>query len=118
MCRKPVRIGSLTNEAVEKEGRSPFFTRARSPRSIPGPSRSNSSLGPGGIVKPLYRPDPGSPLSSASMAETDNLPAWTGKPGRYEVWFLTMSDGTTGYWIRYTLLTTERGSGEARLWFA
>jgi hypothetical protein len=60
------------------------------------------------------------------MSEQDNLPRWTGKPGRYEVWFLTMSDGSAGYWIRYTLLAPTRASGtspgatsgEARLWFA
>ena len=50
--------------------------------------------------------------------EQDNLPAWTGKPGRYEVWFLTMSDGREGYWIRATLLAPSQGPGEARLWFA
>jgi hypothetical protein len=52
------------------------------------------------------------------MAEADNLPAWNGKPGRYEVWFLTMSDGTAGYWIRYTLLAPDHGPAEGRLWFA
>ena len=52
------------------------------------------------------------------MAEQDNVPTWTGKPGRYEVWFLTMSDGVRAYWIRYTLLAPDRGPGEARLWFA
>ena len=59
-----------------------------------------------------------SPLSFAFMTEEDNLPAWTGKPGRYEVWFLTASDGEQGYWIRYSLLAPDRGPGEARLWFA
>ena len=52
------------------------------------------------------------------MSEEDNLPAWTGKPGRYEVWFLTMSDGARAYWIRYTLLAPDHGPDEARLWFA
>jgi hypothetical protein len=50
--------------------------------------------------------------------EEDNRPAWTGKPGRYEVWFLTMSDGSSGYWIRYTLLAPQAGPAEGRLWFA
>jgi len=50
--------------------------------------------------------------------EQDNLPAWNGKTGRYEVWFLTMSDGHSGYWIRSTLLAPDIGPGEARLWFA
>jgi hypothetical protein len=52
------------------------------------------------------------------MSEDDNLPAWNGKPGRYEVWFLTASDGTVGYWIRYTLLAPRGAAPEARLWFA
>jgi len=52
------------------------------------------------------------------MSETDNLPAWNGKPGRYEVWFLTASDGQAGYWIRYTLLAPTGAAPEARLWFA
>ena len=55
---------------------------------------------------------------SRDPMEQDNLPAWTGKPGRYEVWFLTMSDGRQGYWIRATLLAPSQGPGEARLWFA
>jgi len=52
------------------------------------------------------------------VSEDDNLPAWTGKPGRYEVWFLTTSDGRVGYWIRYTLLAPAGAPPEARLWFA
>jgi hypothetical protein len=52
------------------------------------------------------------------MSEADNLPAWSGKPGRYEVWFLTASDGQVGYWIRYTLLAPTGAAPEARLWFA
>ncbi|MDP9343115.1 MAG: hypothetical protein M3Q23_13710 [Actinomycetota bacterium] len=52
------------------------------------------------------------------MSEDDNLPAWNGKAGRYEVWFLTASDGQIGYWIRYTLLAPTGAAPEARLWFA
>jgi hypothetical protein len=52
------------------------------------------------------------------MSETDNLPAYNGKPGRYEVWFLTASDGQVGYWIRYTLLAPTGAAPEARVWFA
>jgi hypothetical protein len=52
------------------------------------------------------------------MAERDNAPNWTGKPGHYEVWFLTMSDGVSGYWLRWTLLAPDRGPAEARVWFA
>ncbi|MFN2545113.1 MAG: hypothetical protein ABR600_11180 [Actinomycetota bacterium] len=50
--------------------------------------------------------------------EQDNVPVWNGKPGRYEVWFLTISDGERAYWIRSTLLAPEHGAPEARLWFA
>jgi hypothetical protein len=52
------------------------------------------------------------------MAEADNLPAWTGRRGHYEVWFLTLSDGAVGYWIRSTLLAQDEGPAECRLWFA
>jgi hypothetical protein len=58
------------------------------------------------------------PLSLPAMAESDNRPFWNGKPGRYEPWFLTMGDGRTGYWIRYTLHAPTGAPPEARLWFA
>src|SRR4029450_12958127 len=41
--------------------------------------------------------------------ESDNLPAWSGRRGHYEVWFLTMSDGAAGYWIRSTTLAPDAG---------
>lgn len=54
------------------------------------------------------------------MTERDNRPRWDGKRGRYEVWHLTMShpEGTTGYWIRYTLRSPVAGPPERKLWFA
>jgi hypothetical protein len=54
------------------------------------------------------------------MSERDNAPRWSGSPGRYEVWFLTMSrpDGAVGYWIRYTLRAPPAGPVEPQLWFA
>ena len=52
------------------------------------------------------------------MAERDNRPFWTGRPGQYEPWFLTVSDGRIGYWIRYTLHAPTGAPSEARLWFA
>jgi hypothetical protein len=54
------------------------------------------------------------------MSEIDNRPRWNDRPGRYEVWFLTMShpEGRNGYWIRYTLRVPPDGPGEPRLWFA
>jgi hypothetical protein len=54
------------------------------------------------------------------VSETDNMPAWSGKRGAYEVWFLTCSDGTTGtgYWIRSTLTAPTEGPPFGALWFA
>lgn len=56
----------------------------------------------------------------AGLAERDNHPRWDGRRGRYEVWFLTLSDpgGDTGYWIRYTIRAPVAGPAEPRLWFA
>lgn len=50
------------------------------------------------------------------MGEEHNLPAWRGGRPHYEVWYVTMSDGRTGHWIRYTLSAGRPPS--ARLWFA
>ena len=55
------------------------------------------------------------------MSESDNLPAWTGRPGAHEVWFLTFTDvhTGTGYWIRSTLSAPADGSEQtAGAWFA
>ena len=54
------------------------------------------------------------------MAERDNRQIWDGKRGRYEVWYLTMSnpDGRSGYWIRYSLRAPTAGPPERKIWFA
>jgi hypothetical protein len=54
------------------------------------------------------------------VSEGDNRPRWEGRKGRYEVWFLTMSEpqGAAGYWIRYTVRAPITGPPERRLWFA
>jgi hypothetical protein len=54
------------------------------------------------------------------VAEGDNLPAWDGRRGRYEVWFATLSDPSTrtGYWIRHTVRSPVSGPPEPRVWFA
>lgn len=54
------------------------------------------------------------------MAEQDNLPASGGRRGRYEVWFLTISDPgrRAGYWIRHTIRAPVSGPPEPRVWFA
>jgi hypothetical protein len=54
------------------------------------------------------------------LTERDNVSRWDGRRGRYEVWFLTMSDpnGRMGYWIRYAVRAPIAGPPEPRLWFA
>lgn len=54
------------------------------------------------------------------MSEIDNLPAWTGKPGAYEVWFLTSTDPASGqgFWLRSTLTAPTDGEPYAEVWFA
>jgi hypothetical protein len=53
----------------------------------------------------------------------DNRMRWSREPGRYEVWFLTVSHraSRSGFWIRHTLSapTAERGLPPyCQLWFA
>jgi hypothetical protein len=54
------------------------------------------------------------------VSEQDNLPGWRGRRGRYEVWFLTMSDPErrAGYWIRHSIRAPISGPPEPRVWFA
>jgi len=52
------------------------------------------------------------------VTERDNLPRWDGRRGRYEAWFLTVSRGREGYWIRATVRAPVAGPPEPRLWFA
>lgn len=52
------------------------------------------------------------------MSERDNRAQWGGARGRHEAWFLTMSRGSDGYWIRYTLRAPVAGPPERRVWFA
>src|SRR5437660_12244303 len=51
-----------------------------------------------------------------------NALRWDGKPGHYEVYYLTLTDSRSGVgvWIRYTLLAPLPGAGaapSASLWF-
>ncbi len=45
---------------------------------------------------------------------------WDGRPGHYEVWYLTLNDRATrtGFWIRYTMEAPAAGEAHAELWFA
>jgi hypothetical protein len=56
------------------------------------------------------------------VSESDNLPITDGRPGTYEVWFLTFTDAASGraFWVRSTLLNPVKGRGpqEAGVWFA
>jgi hypothetical protein len=54
------------------------------------------------------------------VSERDNLPGWTGLPGMYEVWFLTLTDPTSGqgFWVRSTLHAPVSGEPMAGIWFA
>jgi hypothetical protein len=54
------------------------------------------------------------------VSEQDNLPLWEGKPGSYEVWFLTFTDSRTGtgYWIRSTVTAPDHGPAYGAVWFA
>jgi hypothetical protein len=48
-----------------------------------------------------------------------NTLAWNGRPGHYEVYYLTLTDAATGIgcWIRYTLLAPDEGAPSCALWF-
>jgi hypothetical protein len=49
-----------------------------------------------------------------------NALRWNGKPGHYEVYYLTLTDPATGcgVWIRYTMLAPLAGEATCALWFA
>lgn len=46
-----------------------------------------------------------------------NRRAWDGRPGHYEVWYLTFNHGDRGYWIRTTIRAPREGPPEGALWF-
>lgn len=52
--------------------------------------------------------------------EADNRRRWDGRPGHYEVWYLTLNHraSRTGAWLRYTLEAPVAGQAHAALWFA
>jgi tocopherol cyclase-like protein len=53
------------------------------------------------------------------MTEVDNVPVWSGRPGAYEVWFLTATDPRSGagYWLRSVLRAPKRGPAAGEVWF-
>ena len=46
-----------------------------------------------------------------------NARRWNGRPGHYEVWYITLNHGDRGYWIRTTLRAPLDGPPEGALWF-
>jgi hypothetical protein len=48
-----------------------------------------------------------------------NAMQWSGTPGHYEVWYLTLTDRATGIgiWIRLTMLAPLQGEPTCALWF-
>lgn len=66
------------------------------------------------------------PTASAAPApggwptEADNRRRWDGRPGHYEVWYLTLNHrpSRTGAWLRYTMEAPVAGEARAALWFA
>jgi hypothetical protein len=62
------------------------------------------------------------PISSLGAMVAANALRWNGAPGHYEVYYLTLTDPSTGVgiWIRYTMLAPlagEDGVASAALWF-
>lgn len=86
----------------------------------PSPGPAADAAGRGSVSsRPRGGGEPS--VSFPLVSEADNLPAWTGRPGAYEVWFLTLTDpGTgTGYWIRSSLTAPASGDRPiAGVWFA
>lgn len=48
----------------------------------------------------------------------ENLPAWRGQRGMYEVWYLTFNvpDSRAAFWLRYTMEAPLHGTPYAELW--
>src|SRR5436190_22285534 len=93
---------------------------AGTPTSRDGAQRAGARWGPASVEACDWRfygpPADGlgsgrPPVSCGFVTEADNLPAWTGRRGTYEVWFLTVTDPATGagYWIRSTLTAPKTG---------
>jgi hypothetical protein len=49
-----------------------------------------------------------------------NALRWNGRPGHYEVYYVTLTDATSGVgvWVRYTLEAPVEGEASCALWFA
>src|SRR4030088_128543 len=53
------------------------------------------------------------------MLGTPNALRWSGAPGHYEVYYVTLTDPVTGVgvWIRYAMSAPIIGDAEGSLWF-
>ncbi len=54
------------------------------------------------------------------MAERDNVPRWTGKPGALEAWHVTLTEPVTGrgFWVRAGLVAPAQGDPRGMAAFA
>ncbi|HWM84906.1 MAG TPA: hypothetical protein VNO33_03685, partial [Kofleriaceae bacterium] len=72
-------------------------------------------------ARPELSDMPAAPTTGAGWPnEADNRRRWDGRPGHYEVWYLTLNHrpSRTGAWLRYTLEAPLGGEAHAALWFA
>lgn len=86
-----------------------------SPTTPPAPAPTTATIPT--TASPLA---PGERGGRAWATEADNRRRWDGKPGHYEVWYLTLNHRPTrtGAWLRYTLEAPMAGEARAALWFA
>ena len=72
-------------------------------------------------ARPELSDMPAAPTTGAGWPnEADNRRRWDGRPGHYEVWYLTLNHrpSRTGAWLRYTLEAPLGDEAHAALWFA
>ncbi|HOO55567.1 MAG TPA: tocopherol cyclase family protein [bacterium] len=61
-------------------------------------------------------------MDKLKNADSMNRLRWNGRPGHYEVYYITLNhlESGSGFWIRYTMTAPEHSVGEAysQLWFS